>query len=218
MQLHPFKQNDAPAIPPPIVEKPITTPPVQTPTVIPPPVKQPPVVPAPPPTMQQQQAYYPQRPPMKKGMGAGWIIGIILLSSIVIGIGTVAFLQYNGNINIEALRNIIPAKDQPNKSYVTISNPASYYIVQSFAIIDSKWTAIVSDIVISKRPYNNEEGVKNQFKKAIMVKYPNIYNLFMGNIIVNKYNTLPEAENAHSSLIKTYDAKQYDINTINFVY
>jgi hypothetical protein len=238
-ELHPFKQKDAIDTPPPsIVETPVTAPPpvVQTPPVVTPPIQPPLVVPPPPPLQQppvppppkviipqmnyQQpvQTPYPQRPPIKKGMGAGWIIAIILLGAIILGGCTVAFLQYNGNINIEALRNIIPSKEQPSNSNPTVTNHTRYYVVQSFAIVDSKWTAFVSDIVISKSPYNNEEGAKNAFKKAMMVKHPTIYDLFTGNIIVHKYNNLPDAEGAHASLIKSYDAKHYDINTISFGY
>ena len=151
-------------------------------------------------------------------MGTGLLVLIIVICLIIVGGGTLGFLQYNGNIDMAGLRNIIPSKEQKDKSLTEQNNTTHYYVVQSFSIIENKWTAIVSGIVVSKSPYNNEEGAKNQFKKAIMVKYPKIWNSFTNNIIVNKYNTLPDAENAHSSLIKTYTAKNFNIHNVNFGY
>lgn len=213
-EINPVNQTTvAPVVPPPVtVPKPPVIPP-------PPPIVPPLVPPIIPPVNSQKPlpGFTPKRP-NKKGLGTGWIIIIIVIGLIVLGVGTVAFLQYNGSIDIEALRSTIPSKDNSIKPNTNISDPTRYYVAQSFTIVNSKWTAIVSDVVVSKVPYNNEEGAKNQFKKAIMVKYPKIWNLFADNIIVNKYCSFTEAENAHSNLIKTYDAKHYTINTINFGY
>jgi hypothetical protein len=213
-EINPINKTTAPVVPPPVtVPKPPVPPPTPPPSVVPPVI--PPVV-IPPANYQKPLPGFIPKKPKKKGLGIGWLIIIIVIGLIVLGGGTVAFLQYNGNIDVAALRNIIPAKENSDK--INVSDPTRYYVVQSFAIVDSRWTAIVSDIVVSKLPYNNEEGAKNHFKKAIMIKYPAIWNLFADNIIVHKYNSLTEAENAHSSLIMSYDARKYNINTINFGY
>lgn len=50
--------------------------------------------------------------PLKKNKGIGivWLIVIIFFGIVIIGLGTVAFLQYNGNIDIAILRKYIPVK------------------------------------------------------------------------------------------------------------
>jgi hypothetical protein len=79
-----------------------------------PPVKEPvkkdvkPVAPAP-----LIQPSYPEKTKTvkkKKGLGLVWLILIIVGGVIIIGGGTVAFLQYNGNIKIAFLEKYIPLK------------------------------------------------------------------------------------------------------------
>lgn len=173
-----------------------------------------------PPVAQQnvyQQPYYRPQSQKKKDMGAGRIL-IILLIIIVLGGGTIGVLQYTGTINIKMLNNIIPAKESNNSQTPVVVNHTRYYVVYSFAVLGSKWNAIISGIVVSNRPFNNEEGAKNQFKKAIMAKYPKDYHNFFNNIICNQYKSLPEVQSAHSSLVKSYGAKNYEIKTVNFAY
>jgi len=194
---------------------------------IPPPVNN--TVPPPPPPPPLPKIGTPVNPPAnqyvppvsqlkKKGMGAGFWILIILLIIIVLGGGAVGVLQYTGTINIEMLNNIIPAKESNNSQTPAVVNHTRYYVVHSFAVLGSKWNAIISGIVVSKRPFNNEDGAKNQFKKAIMAKYPEDYRNFFNNIICNQYKSLPEAQKAHSSLVKNYGANNYNIKTVNFGY
>jgi len=194
-----------------------TTPPVVVPPVVTPPVQN--IPPVQQPYQQQQQAYYSAQPPIKKGMGAGWWILIIFLIIVVLGGGTVAFLQYNGNINIEFLSDYIPSKDSQSAASKT-DDPTRYYVVHSFAVVGTKWNAIISDVVVSRQKFNNEEGAKNQFKIAIQNKYPKDYHNFYNNVIATQYMTYPEAQSAHSSLLKTYgtDPKNYTVKTINFGY
>lgn len=49
----------------------------------------------------------------KKGLGILWIILIIFFGIVIIGGGTVGFLQYNGNIDIPLLKEYIPSKQKP---------------------------------------------------------------------------------------------------------
>ena len=193
---------------------------------VPPPVVVPPKVETPvqpvfqnTPPVQQPQIYYPAQTPKKKGMGAGWWILIVFLIVIVLGGGTVAFLQYNGTINIEFLSDYIPSKDSQSAN-TTTADPTRYYVVNSFAVVGTKWTAIISDVIVSRKEFNNQEGAKNQFKKAIMNRFPKDYQFFTQNITVNQYTTYTEAQSAHSATLKSYgsDPKNYDIRTINFGY
>lgn len=191
----------------PIIVPPIVTPPVQN------------IPPAQQPYQQQPQMFYPTQPPKKKAMGVGWWILIIFLIVIILGGGTVAFLQYNGNIDIEVLRDYIPSKNNQSATAKT-EDPTRYYVVHSFAVVGTKWNAIISDVVVSRQKFNNEEGAKNQFKIAIQNKYPKDYHNFYNNVMATQYMTYPEAQSAHSSLLKTYgtDPKNYTVKTIKFGY
>jgi hypothetical protein len=204
-------------VPPPVIPPP-PSPVAETP--ITPPVYQnvPPVA---------QQSTYQQSPPVayppvpakKKGMGAGWWVLIIFLIMIVLGGGTVAFLQYNGNVDLPVARDIIPAKK--SQSVVkTTEDHTRYYVVHSFTTIGSKWVTIVSDVICSKRPYNSDEGAKNQFKIAIKNKFPKDYLSFSNSILVNHFSSYPEAVSGHSSYLKNYgsDKRNYEIRTIGFSY
>ena len=195
---------------PPVSEIKTTQPQFVNPVIPPPPVQQP---------IYQQPVYYPPQVQKKKGMGAGWWILIIFLIVVVLGGGTVAFLQYNGNVTIEFLKDYIPSKD--NSSTTTKSeDPTRYYVVNSFAVVGTKWTAIISDVIVSRVKYNNEEGCKNQFKIAIMHRFPKDYQYFNQNISVHQYTTFADAQSAHSATLKSYgsNAKNYDIRTISFGY
>jgi hypothetical protein len=187
-------------------------------TDIPPvtPAQKPPVIPIE--NYKQPLPGFRRQKPDKGVMSKGTIVIIILLCVLVIGCGIMLFLQYNENIDIKSLRGIMPAKEQVNNNESTANCPTRYYVVQSFSVIGNRWTAIVSGVVVSKAAYNNEEGAENQYKKAIMVKYPKMWNAFLGSIIVHQYSTFTDAENAHSSLIKTYNAHNYDILDVNFGY
>ena len=155
--------------------------------------------------------------PQKKGMGAGLLITIILGIILILGIGTITVLQYTGVVNINALENIIPSKNAKNNSPPAV-NKINYYLIHSFAIVNNKWNAIVSEVVISRKPFNSKEGAKNEYKKAIMKKYPKDYNYFSKFIICDSYNNLPDAQKARSALLKSYDKKKYIIRTARFGY
>lgn len=200
------------SVPPPII--PPTPPTPEVPKMAPPPINYPPVNEQ---AFYQPQAAYGQMPPRKKG--SGMLIVIIALIVIIVGSGIVSFLQYNGNVRISFLDNIIPSKGN-NKTEVTAKDHTRYYVIHSFAVVGKKWNAVVSDVIVSRQPYNNIEGAKNQFTKAIMHQIPKNYTLFTKNIIVNQYKTYVDAQAAHSSIIKQYgsDPKQYIIKTINFNY
>ncbi len=209
-ELNPFQNTETPV------------PPIPTP-VVPPPLTNPINQNIPPVTdqnyyQQPQQSYYP---PKNKGMGAGWWILIIFFILAIVGGSAVAFLQYNGNISIEILRDYIPSKDSQNSaSAIKTEDPTRYYVVHSFAVIGTRWTVIISDVIVSRKKFNNEEGAKNQFKKAIMYLYPRDYHYFLSNAIANKYMNYPAAQSGHSSTLKNYgrDIKNYDIRTVNFDY
>lgn len=222
------EENKAAAVTPPPPPPVNTTPPPVQQTIVPPP---PPVQAAPPPPQQPPQ---PQQAPItsqpvyqapvqqvrtanpKKGMGAGgWILIILLI--IVVGCGTAVGLHYFKVVNIEFINQYIPQKQDAAEKNNT-ADPTRYYIVHSFAYVNSKWQAIVSDIIVSRHPNNTEEGAKTQFKKAIQHEYPSVYSNFYNNAISNKYMTLALAQSARSSLLKSYDSKGYDIKTINFSY
>jgi flagellar basal body-associated protein FliL len=195
---------------------PVVPPPPQVETPYPPPAAQniPPVFEQPY-YQQPQQPFIP--PQKKKGMGAGLWILIIVLIVLLVGGGTVAFLQYNGNVNIEFLNDYISPKDSQSTT-TTAADPTRYYVVHSFAVVGTKWTAIVSDVTVSREKFNSESGAKNEFTKAIMNMYPKDYNFFTKNTIANQYNTYAEAQSAHSNLFTKYNASKYTIRTVKFSY
>ncbi|NTW33440.1 MAG: hypothetical protein HGB12_12600 [Bacteroidetes bacterium] len=181
---------------------------------------QPPVNPNRPPVMPPNTNY--NQPPQynyvpKKGMNAGLLITIILGVILILSICTIAVLQYSGIVNISAIENIIPSKKSQSASTVAVDH-TKYYVIHSFAVVNNKWNAIVAEVVISKKPYNDKVGAKNQYKKAIMNKFPNDYFYFSKFIICDSYKNLPDAQNARSALLKSYDAKKYNLRTVKFGY
>lgn len=50
--------------------------------------------------------------PKKKGLGIVWWIVIIFFSIVLLGGGAVAYLQFNGKIDIELLKQYIPSKEK----------------------------------------------------------------------------------------------------------
>lgn len=199
-------QKPVDTLPPPKVETTVVPPVVQN---VPPATQQP---------SYQQQPGISAPPKKKKGIGVFlWII-IGLLSVIILGGGTAAFLQYNGNINVPFLAKFIPSKE----STVTDTNPVDntrYYVVHSFASTGyNKWDAIVSTVIISKQQYNNKDGAINQFKKAVMKKYPNDFNLFTNSVLCEDYKDLPTAQSGRSSLLKNYNKKKYRVRSVDVTY
>lgn len=143
-----------------------------------------------------------------------WII-IIVVGIVIIGGGTVAFLQYKGTVNIPFLSGLIPSTSSSEQPAVV----TNYYVVHSFASTGSgKWEAIVSAVFSTQTAYNNEEGAKNAFKKAVMKKYPKDSNLFTNSVLCVSYNSLPEAQSGRSGLLKNYTNKKYDVRSVDVIY
>jgi len=198
-----------PNIAPPVVETPVTPPAYQN---------IPPVT---------QQPVYQQTPQFsnanvqgkKKGKGAGFWILIIFIIVVVLGGGTLAFLQYNGTVQIGFLSNIIPAKDSKTTADVT-KDQTQYYVVHTFANLGSSEVAIISNVVASNQPSSSDAGAKNKFNIAIMQKFPNDYSAFANNIFVTHYSSYTEAVSGHAGLLKSYgtSSRHYAIRTVDFTY
>ncbi|HNW98742.1 MAG TPA: zinc ribbon domain-containing protein [Bacteroidales bacterium] len=166
----------------------------------------------------QQQQFIPPQMQNKKGMGAlGWIlIGLLIL--IVLGGGIMAFLQYNGTINVPFMSKIITAK-QSSSGNEKAASLTTYYVVHSFAATSrNKWTAIVSNIISTNEKYSNKQNAINHFKKAIMTKYPKDYKLFTSYVVCDEYKNFTEAQSGHSGIIKGYGNKKYSIRTVDVKY
>jgi predicted amidophosphoribosyltransferase len=156
--------------------------------------------------------------PVKKKK-TGLVIFLILLFVIILGCGTVAFLQYNGNITIAFLENIIPQKSATSDSVsvTPVTNHTRYYVCHSIAAVGTRMTVIVSNTIVSKKPYNNKDGAVLEFKKAISIKYPKEYSNFT-IVLCDQYKTFTEATSGHSTTIKNYGAKKYDLKTVDVKY
>lgn len=66
--------------------------------------------------------FYPEKTKKKKtkkGLSIVWLILIIFFGTVIIGGGTVVFLQYNGNISIALLKDYIPSKSTKQTSDTT---------------------------------------------------------------------------------------------------
>ncbi len=193
------------------IEPPITIPPGTPPAQPPVNVYTPPVTNVYAPNTNQPQ----YQAPIKKKK-TGLIIFLILFFVIVLGGGTVAFLQYNGNINIPFLESVIPQKGS-NSSGPIVTDHTRYYVCHSFAAVGTKMTVIVSGTIVSKKPYNNKDGAIVQFKKAISKKFPNDYINFT-TVLCDQYKTYPEATSGRTATLKGYDAGKYDIKTVDVNY
>jgi predicted amidophosphoribosyltransferase len=186
-------------------------------TTPPPPVVTPVVPPAAQQPVYQQQPINTPPPKKKKGLGVFMWILIIFVGVIIIGGGTVAFLQYNGTINVPLLAKFIPSKE----STVTGNTVdyTTYYVAHSFASTGpNKWDAIVSTVIISKQQYNNKEGAITEFKKAVTKKFPKDFNLFTSSVLCTDYKDLPAAQAGRTSLLNNYKNKKYNVRSVDVKY
>lgn len=188
--------------PPPVIEKPVIPPITQN---IPPVSQQP---------VQQQPATFTETPKKKKGLGVFMWILIIFLSVIILGGGAVAFLQYNGNIDLQFLAKYIPSKNTSsnNKPLVEVTH---YYVMHSFATTGiNKQDAIVSSVIVSKQQYDAKNTAENKFKKVVTNQYPNDFYLFTKNVLFKEYKNMDEALKGHDALIRDYEMKRYNVRRV----
>lgn len=193
--------------PPPVTETPVTPPATNiNPPVTPPPAYQQPIF-TPEPARKE-----------KKGMGTFMWILIIFFGIVIIGGGTAALLQYTGTINVPFLAKFIPSK-QTSTDPVQPVTDTNYYVLHSFASTgNNQWEAVVSSVVVSKQKYNNKEGAINQFKKAVMKKFPKDSNMFTNSVLCEVYKSLSEAQSGRSSLLKNYNKKKYRVRSVDVKY
>lgn len=190
-----------------------TPPPPKTETPVAPP---PPVQNVPPPASQPvfQQQPSTEVPKKKKGLGVFLWILIIFFGVIIIGGGTVAFLQYNGSINLPFLAKYIPSKNTTSDN-----NPPAevthYYVMHSFATTGmNRQEAVVSSVIMNKQAYDPKNASENKFKKAVTSQFPNDFYLFTKNVLFKEYKNYDEAQRGRDALIQDYQRKRYNVRMV----
>lgn len=118
--------------------------------------------------------------PKKKSRGL--LIFLIIAVVLILGIGTVAFLQYKSIIGIRFLNNIIPSETKKN---MPVKINRNYYFCYATFVGNNSKVIAISDIFEKKDNYNTELSAKTDFEKSFKKSYPKEYFKFSKTKCIN---------------------------------
>lgn len=141
----------------------------------------------------------------------GLLVFFIVLIFLILGAGSVAFLQYKSVIGISFLNNIIPSETKKN---LPISINRNYYFCYTTFNGNNSKIIAISGIFEKKDLYNTDFFAKTDFEKSFSKSYPKDFRNFRKTSCM-KGTTYQEISKKRENIQKQYKNNKYRIRFID---